>query len=111
MKKARTCASVTPASPRGARGVFIVFRESGLYGRNGRYVGHHINSKACFEAEAGNANNIELIKRGDHQYCHGGDYRQCSKGDTLKSFDEIADQLKQEADGFDDIANCPTFPY
>jgi len=74
-------------------------------------VGHHINSKACFEAEAGNANNIELIKRGDHQYCHGGDYRQCSKGDTLKSFDEIADQLKQEADGFDDIANCPTFPY
>jgi len=34
----------------------------------------------------------------------------CSKGDTLKSFDEIADDLKEKV-GFDDIANCPTFPY
>ncbi len=110
MKKAGIRASVTSTSPRSVRGVFKVFRASGLYGRNGRYVGHHINSKACFEAEAGNANNIELIKREDHQYRHGGDYRQCSKGDTLKSFDEIAKDLKKKV-GSDDIANCPTFPY
>ncbi|WP_456445679.1 hypothetical protein, partial [Oceanithermus sp.] len=40
---------------------------------------------------ADNVNNIELIKRADHAFCHGGDYRQCSSGETLKSFDEIAD--------------------
>ena len=99
-----------PNHTQGVKKAFEVLRREGLYGRNGRYVGHHINGKACHEAEAGNVNNIELIRSADHLFCHGGDYRQCSKGDTLKSFDEIADELKRKA-GFDDIANCPTFNF
>ena len=54
---------------------------------------------------------LELIERADHLFCHGGDFRQCSTGETLKPFDEIAQQLKQDAGGFDDIANCPTFNF
>ncbi len=100
----------SPNHTRGVRNALNVLRKRGLYGRNGRYVGHHINGKACHEAEAGNVNNIELIKREDHLFCHGGDYRQCSKGDTLKSFDEIADYLRNEV-GFDKIAECPTFNF
>ena len=54
---------------------------------------------------------MKRVESADPRFCHGHDYRQCSKGDTLKSFDEIAQQLKQEAGGFDDIANCPIFNF
>ncbi len=67
---------------------------------------------ACQQADAGNVNNIELIERDGHMdICHGGDFRQCSSGETLKPFDEIAEILKEKASGFDDIANCPTFNF
>gem|GEM_PF-4745311 len=99
-----------PSHTQGVKRAFDVLRERGLYGQNGKYVGHHINGKACHQADAGNVNNIELIERADHAFCHGGDYRQCSSGETLKSFDEIADDLKREA-GFDRLADCPTFNY
>ncbi|XOB99510.1 carboxypeptidase regulatory-like domain-containing protein [Deinococcota bacterium DY0809b] len=100
-----------PSHTQGVKRAFDVLRERGLYGQNGKYVGHHINGKACHQADAGNVNNIELIERADHAFCHGGDYRQCSSGETLKSFDEIADILKGYANGVDRIADCPTFNY
>ena len=56
-------------------------------------------------------NNIELIERDGHMdICHGGDFRQCSSGETLKPFDEIADYLRGKV-GFDKIAECPTFNF
>ena len=53
---------------------------------------------------------MKCVESAEPLFSHGGDYRQCSKGDTLKSFDEIADELKRKA-GFEDIANCPIFNF
>jgi len=103
----RTASSHT----QGVKQVLNVLRDRGLYGRNGKYTGHHINGKACHQADAGNVNNIELIERDGHMdICHGGDFRQCSSGETLKPFDEIADYLRSVS-GRDDINICPTFNF
>ncbi len=77
-------------------------RQSGLYGKKAQrdadgnikkdkkgktlwdwsdYVGHHINSAACYDTATDVPDNISFTDRDTHiNICHGGSYKNCSQG-------------------------------